>query len=467
MEKLNKLLAKRSNKVKQVFSHTIALCPVCKNKVTARIVSKEGMVHLEKFCPEHGASSALICSDIQWYKDSRQYIKPGKSPQMHNVSSYKGCPDSCGFCPYHKQHTCLPVIEITNKCELACPICLKNLDAPFQMSVAQFDGVLDTLLKSEGKISLINLSGGEPTQHPEFEQLIELAINKKVTQISVSTNGIGLYRNKNLRMLFKKHDLIAAIQFDGFIPDTYPFLRGKDLSSEKLNLIKTLEDEGIKYSLTATIAKGVNDKEVTAIVDFFFKSKALSLMFQPITLTGRSADLDVDKNRITIPDVIKHIEKSRFVSKGDFNPVPCSHFSCFAVSYFFEIDDGSFLNLKEFFGKDNYLNLIANRALPGLDEGGYSLLKERIYELWSVADVSCAIEKTMEKINRILREIKPGQLSSKQTLLLGMESMKAIFIHHFMDKYTLDFGRLIKCCNPYPQPDGRLIPMCAQNVFFQ
>jgi uncharacterized radical SAM superfamily Fe-S cluster-containing enzyme len=54
----------------------------------------------------------------------------------------------------------------------------------------------------------------------------------------------------------------------------------------------------------------------------------------------------------------------------------------------------------------------------------------------------------------------------QKALALGLESMKAIFIHNFMDKETFDFGRVIKCCNPYPQPDGRLIPMCVQNVFF-
>ena len=190
-------------------------------------------------------------------------------------------------------------------------------------------------------------------------------------------------------------------------------------------------------------------------------------MFQPITFTGKSVNLNVNDNRITIPDVIKRIEQSNYVNKGDFNPVPCSHFSCFAISYYLKIEDGSFSNLKDFLGKEKYLDLITNRALPGLDDGGYSILKERIYELWSVEDTGSSNEKIMERINRILRKMDSKEFSSKQILSLGMESMKAIFIHHFMDIHTFDFGRLIKCCNPYPQPDGRLIPMCAQNIFYQ
>ena len=451
----------------KVFSHTLALCPECKSKVTARIIEKSGKVYLEKFCCKHGFSLALICSDVQWYKDSLFYLKPGKSPLAYNVNEYKGCPDSCGFCPEHQQHTCLPVIEITDRCELNCPICLKDFGNPFQMSLSEFENVLDTLLVSEGKVNLINLSGGEPTQHEEFEKIIVMVEEKGVTQISVSTNGIGLLKNKNLRKIFKQYGVIVALQFDGFLSSTYDFLRGKDLSSQKLNLIKILEDESIKYSLVSTIVNGINDNEITSIVNFFFKSKALSLMFQPITFTGKSVDLNVNDNRITIPDIIKGIEQNKYVKKGDFNPVPCSHYSCFAVSYYLKVEDGNFFSLKEFLGKEKYLDLIANRALPGLDEGGYSMLKERIYELWSVADTSSSNEIILERINRILREMDSNDFSSKQVLSLGMESMKAIFIHHFMDIHTLDFGRLIKCCNPYPQPDGRLIPMCAQNIFYQ
>jgi uncharacterized radical SAM superfamily Fe-S cluster-containing enzyme len=451
----------------KVYSHTLALCPECKSKVTARIIEKNGKVYLEKFCRKHGLSCALICSDVQWYKDSISYIKPGKSPLKFNVNEYKGCPHSCGFCPEHQQHTCLPVIEITDRCELNCPICLKDFGNPFQILLSEFENVLDTLLASEGKLNLINLSGGEPTLHQEFERFIALAVEKGVTQISVSTNGIKLFKNKNLRKIFKQYEVIVALQFDGFLSDTYNFLRGKDLVSQKLDLIKILEDESIKYSLVSTIAKGINDIEIKNIVNFFFKSKALSLMFQPITFTGKSVNLNVDNNRITIPDVIKEIEKSKNVKKGDFNPVPCSHFSCFAVSYYLIVEDGGFLSLKEFLGKEKYLDLITNRALPGLDEGGYALLKERIYELWSIADTGSSNEKIIERISRILREMDSNEFSPKQVLSLGMESMKAIFIHHFMDIHTLDFGRLIKCCNPYPQADGRLIPMCAQNIFFQ
>ncbi len=451
----------------KVYSHTMSLCPVCKKKVIARIIADKGKVYLEKFCVKHGRSLALMCSDEKWYNDSISYIKPGKSPLKFSVDRYNGCPDSCGFCPEHQQHTCLPVIEITAKCELNCPVCLKKFSSQFKLSLSEIKIILDALLASEGKLNIINLSGGEPTLHPDFEKIVTIAKDKGVNQISVSTNGIELLKNKRMRAVFRKYGVIAALQFDGFDSSVYRVLRGQDLSAQKLKLIKILEDENINYSLVSTIANQINDSEITKIVDFFFDSKALSLMFQPITFTGNADNFNPDLNRITIPDIIDKIEKNKNVKTGDFNPIPCSHFSCFAVSYYLMIENGEFYSLKEFLGREKYLDLIANRALPGLDEGGYALMKDRIYELWSAADIGASNEKIIDRISSILREVESGKLSSNQVFSLGIKSMKAIFIHHFMDSHNFDFGRLIKCCNPYPQQDGRLIPMCAQNIFYQ
>jgi uncharacterized radical SAM superfamily Fe-S cluster-containing enzyme len=190
-------------------------------------------------------------------------------------------------------------------------------------------------------------------------------------------------------------------------------------------------------------------------------------MFQPVTFTGKAAGLDINKNRITIPDIVREIEKSKYVNKGDFNPLPCSHFSCFALSYYLIVEPGHFLSLKDFLGKEKFLDHIANKTLPGMDENGFLSMKERIYELWSAADSNDLNEKVLKRIKEVLKEMESGGFSSKQALSMGIRSMKAIFIHHFMDLHNMDFGRLMKCCNPYPQPDGRLIPMCAQNVFFQ
>jgi uncharacterized radical SAM superfamily Fe-S cluster-containing enzyme len=309
-----------------------------------------------------------------------------------------------------------------------------------------------------------------------LETFIKIALNSGVSQVTVSSNGLQLLKDKKLREVFKQTRTIAALQFDGFSPSASSFFRGIDLTAQKLELIKILETEDIAYSLVVTAAKGINYDEIPEIADFFFQSRALSLMFQPIVFTGQAARMikesgesidlidPVQQYRLTIPCIVSQLEQSRYVNKGDFNPLPCSHFSCFALSYYLQVEAGDFMGLKSFLGEENFLNICANKILPGLDGEGFRIIRDRLYEVWSAADSSNLNESVLKRIKRILVSLENGDLTNRQKILLGAQHMKAIFIHHFMDLYTMDFARLIKCCNPYPKPGARLIPMCAENT---
>lgn len=450
-----------------VFNHTQALCPVCGATVSARIVERQQReVVLEKFCARHGHSRALISSDSAWYRESRRYVKPKQMPLRTHTGDYRGCPASCGSCPEHQQHACLPVIEITSRCNLSCPICLKRFAEDFELDAAAFETTVDALVRYEGSVDVINLSGGEPTLHPKLGDFLRLANGKGVVQTTVSTNGLLFLSRPDLRELFRTTGTIAALQFDGFRPSTYERLRGRDLLGEKREIMRIFEQEGIRYSLVATVAKGINDDEIPAIADLFFSSQAVSLMIQPAALTGAAGSLDA-KHKLTIPDVVRALESSTYINKGDFNPLPCSHYSCFALAYYFILDGHRFLSLREFLGAEAYLDAIANKTLPGLDRRGFDLIRTRLYDVWSLADAGSLGESALQRVRQVLRDAGGMDFDAKRAFTTGIGAMKAVFIHDLMDRHTFDFGRLIKCCNPYPQRDGRLVPMCAQNVFFQ
>ncbi len=451
--------------MKHIYLHTQALCSVCRKKVQARIISEDGKVFLEKFCPEHSFSKTLLSTDVNWFVESMSYIKPREYPLKSNTEGFSGCPDSCGFCGEHQQHTCLPVVEITDKCDFDCPVCLKDFNDLKEMTQSEFQYMLDELLATEKSVDVINISGGEPTMHPELKDFINYSMAKGVTQITVSTNGLNLLKNKELRRFFKDTGTITALQFDGFSDSIYRELRNTDFSADKLNLIKLMEDEDINYSLVATVAKGINDNEISKIADYFFESKALSLMLQPIAFSGNASELNPEIYRLTIPDVISELNKSKYINKGNFNPLPCSHYSCFALSYYLNAGEGQFYSLKDFLGVDDYLNSIANKTLPGLDAEGMRLMKDKMYEFWSASDSSNLSENVMKRIKNVICELDSCGFNRKNALNIGMKNMKAVFIHHFMDIYNFDFGRLVKCCNPYPKGDGRLIPICSQNIF--
>lgn len=452
--------------VRKTYHHTQALCHLCNNTVLARIIERDHMVYLEKFCPGHGITEVLISSDSEWYQKSLRYVKPRQFPREHGNSDYRGCPESCGFCQEHQQHTCLPVIEITSNCNLQCPVCLKNFTSAFELDAAEFETILDTLIRREGRVDVLNLSGGEPTLHPDIGTFLRMTLDKGITQTTVSTNGLLFLERPELFDIFRQTGTIAALQFDGFSPEAYTTLRGRDLCDEKMSIIRHFEEYGIRYSLVSTIAREVNDGEISSITDFFFRSKAASLMFQPVALTGHAQSFSVSA-KLTIPDIVRKAGESEYAQAGDFNPLPCSHFSCFALAYYFILENGKFLSLKEFLGEEAFLDLIANKTLPGLDAEGFDIMRNRLYDIWSLADAGSLGEQALSRIKRVLQVSQQGALSPKTALSLGLDSMKAIFIHDFMDSTTFDFGRLIKCCNPYPQTDGRFVPICAHNVLFQ
>jgi uncharacterized radical SAM superfamily Fe-S cluster-containing enzyme len=446
------------------YACTTGFCEKCAATVTARVIQKEGAVWLETLCPTHGNNATRIASDPAWYEASRDYVKPRQIPFATGTEHFRGCPDSCGLCPEHRQHTCLPVVEITSRCNMKCPVCLKPAEGGFGMTPNEFRHALARLMEYEGSVPLINLSGGEPTAHPDFPEFLRICQDAGVMQVSVSTNGLKLYADPALRALFRDTGTVASLQFDGFKPDTWLRLRGVDLSGMKRELIALMEKEELRYSLTATIARGVNDDEVAPVADFFFASKALSLMFQPIAITGAATAHFSEAARMTIDDVVKELNRSRHIKPGDFNPLPCSHPGCFALSYYFQINDDTFYSFKEFLGKEKFLDIVANRTLPGLDRESHEAIRASVYECWSAADSVADNRQVLERIRGILRELEGQQFSAKAAFDLGSTMLKSVFIHGFMDAKTFDLGRIMKCCNHYLQPDGRLIPICAHNV---
>lgn len=448
----------------KLYSYTTGFCADCSELVSARLIEEDDQVYLETLCPIHGNKRALSAAEANWHEESRHYVKPGQIPLALGNNDFQGCPDSCGLCPEHRQHTCLPVVEINSDCDLRCPICLKPENGHFGLTAAQFEKALDRLIEYEGGAPLLNFSGGEPTLHPELPDFLKICQDKGVMQVSISTNGLKLHADPDLRKLLRESGAVVTLQFDGFRPETWLALRGHDLSAQKMELINMMEAEGLRYSLAATLVKGVNEGEIAAIADFFFSSQALSLMFQPAAFTGAARSHFGEENRLTIDGVVRELYKSRHINDGDFNPLPCSHPGCFALSYYFQIDDNNFYSLKDFLGKAAFLDVIANRALPGLDRAGHEAIKDRIYSFWSAADSVADNRLVLARIKDILGKFEGQPFSPKAAFDVGSTVLRSIFIHCFMDAATFDLERLMKCCNHYLQADGQLIPMCNLNV---
>ena len=454
----------------QYYKTTRSICPSCKQIIPAKIIFINNDVFMFKICKQHGEFTSLIYRGQEEYIKSLKINKPAVFPIKSFIKEFKGCAHSCGLCPEHQQHTCLPIIEITNKCNMSCPICLaysRHGHDDFFMPPDKFKKTLENLIEAESSFDLINLSGGEPTLHPQIIEMIDIARRPEIVNISISTNGRIFLRDKDLLLKLIDRGVFISLQFDGFNDKAYNVLRGQDLLQEKLQLLELLEKYSASVSLVMTVMNGVNNNEIGKVIDFFLKNDFLrSIMFQPIVFTNPKIKYDISKV-ITIPDIAKEIAAGSkgLIRETDIINLPCSHPSCFALTYLLKLDNKEYVPIPRIVDVNEYLDLIKNKTMPGLESDSYGKIKEYIYSIWSSSGIQPESKKVLKAIRNVICELGRCENSadSKQLFTVGEKHIKSIFIHHFMDAYNFDLSRVMKCCNQYPIDENKLIPCCVYN----
>ena len=197
------------------FGADQSICPTCRRTIQAKVIFRDGNVLLTKRCKEHGEFEAILSSDIEYWTKSLTYTKPGTKPLKWSTPFKDGCPDDCGLCEEHEQHTCSPIIEISNHCDLECPICIVWNENNYNMSFEEFKGIVDGLIEKEGTLELVLLSGGEPTIHPEFFRLAEYVTSKKeIKRVLISSHGMQIAKSDEFAKRFKELGLYLSLQFD-------------------------------------------------------------------------------------------------------------------------------------------------------------------------------------------------------------------------------------------------------------
>lgn len=83
-----------------------------------------------------------------------------------------GCPYDCGLCVDHEQHSCLSIVEVTDRCNLTCPTCYAMSSPHYgsHRSLEEIEAMFDVIVKNEGEPDVVQISGGEPTIHPNFSE---------------------------------------------------------------------------------------------------------------------------------------------------------------------------------------------------------------------------------------------------------------------------------------------------------
>lgn len=455
---------------------TRGLCNHCGKLCDARIVCEAGRIVLVKQCDEHGESKGLISSDAQWYHRSLAHMKKefGRVDGIGAVPA--NCPDACGICKDHKQQNCLPIIEITGRCNMKCPVCMVDTAKIPECSVADIRLMIDHLLQEHTELNMITLSGGEPTLHPDLLKIIDTLRIPEIGLITVSTNGIKLAEDDELLTGLIERQVIIGLQFDGLTPATYARLRGDGtLARKKLKVLEKIITMGGKVSLNFTLAKNINERELPAIFDLFCIHEAVCMLnIMPLTHTGKARfhnQSDNPLDALTIPDVVKKLANAseNSLQESDFSPFSRIHPSCLAFSGLLKVNNGDLVSLASVLDAKTYSGLIHNRDLFETDFKILEELRDTLYNLWSKERTNLKNERVLRAIKQVITDLNllGNQPSKQQILEVGLRHIKSIFIHHYMDRANFDLARAVRCGKHYLPPDHKLIPMCVRNNLAQ
>ena len=440
------------------YELTRSLCAECRQVVDAQVVIRDGAVYLRKRCPEHGWQEALVSSDAEWHLDSLKYNKPGAIPYDFATVTDRGCPYDCGLCPEHQQHTCVALIEITTRCNLACPTCFADAGTGHDLTVRQVEAMLDRLVETEGQPEVLQFSGGEPTVHPQLPEMLAAAQARHIRYVVINTNGLRVAREPDYVQELARYKPLIYLQFDGLTAATYETLRGRDLLALKRRALDNLAQGGLYAVLVATVTEGVNDGELGDILRFGLEHPAvLGVSYQPVTYAGRCLNHQDPLQRTTLPDVLKALEAQTegLFQVSDFRPVPYPHPTCSASTYAY-VDDEHVIPIPRTLEVDDYLDFVTNRTVADLSME----LQPVLEALWSMGAVMGA-EKTTEGLACVACDLNlPLDLDGR----LKPENFFMIQVHGFMDEHTFDLKRLMKCCIHHLLPDGRAVPFCAYNT---
>jgi uncharacterized radical SAM superfamily Fe-S cluster-containing enzyme len=441
------------------YDYTKSLCPECLMLCDAKIVFQDEKVFMLKNCRTHGDSKVMIADDVEYYKQIRNYNKQSEMPLKFNTKVHYGCPYDCGLCTDHEQHSCLTVIEVTDRCNLSCPTCYAMSSPNYgrHRTLEEINKMMDVVVANEGEPDVVQLSGGEPTVHPDFFKILDLAKTKPIKHLMVNTNGIRIAKDIAFveRLASYMPDFEIYLQFDSFSAEVLEKLRGEDLTEVRKKAIDHLNQFNVSTTLVVTLQKGVNDHEIGEILDYALKQKCVrGVTFQPTQVAGRNDNYNDQAGRITLTEVRRKIyEQYPVFTPQDLIPVPCNP-DALCMAYALKLDD-EVIPMTHLINPEDLLNNSKNTIVFEHDEK----LKEHMLNLFSTGvSVDCA-EETFGELMCCLPRVKSDHLS--------YDNLFRIIIMNFMDPLDFDVRAVKKSCVHIVSDKMKIIPFETMNIFYR
>jgi uncharacterized radical SAM superfamily Fe-S cluster-containing enzyme len=443
------------------YDIAVSICSTCFRRVEGKILFEDGKVFMTKRCPTHGREKVLIADDIDYYKRSREvFIKPPEQPNHFNTPIKYGCPYDCGICPDHEQHSCLTLVEITDHCNLTCPICYAGSGPhrPGFRSLEHVERMLDAVVRNEREPDVVQISGGEPTIHPDFFAILDAAKARPIKHLMVNTNGVRIAQDRAFaeRLAGYMPGFELYLQFDSFERDALMELRGADLRSIREKALAHLNELNISTTLVVTLKKGLNDHEVGKIIEFAAQQRCVrGVTFQPIQAAGRLEQYDPATDRLTLTEVRRRIlEQTDMFRPEDVIPVPC-HPDSLAMAYALKLG-GQVVPLTGMI--DPQILIEGGRNTIVYEEDPE--VRGQIFKLFATNHSPASQASSLRELLCCLPQVAVPEE-------IGYDNIFRVLIMQFIDAYSFDLRSVKKTCVHIVHPDGRLIPFDTYNLFYR
>lgn len=452
-----------------ILSSTESVCPVCLRRIDAQRIVEGDEVFLRKSCPEHGSFQTVIWRGADSYLSWAGPDKTPSRPPVCDSSISKGCPYDCGLCPDHRQHTCCVILEVTNRCNLSCPVCFADASVTSREdpTLEEIARRCRSLLAAGGPFN-IQLSGGEPTLRNDLPEIIAMIRSMGFPFLQLNTNGIRLAKDTKYLSRLKQAGLDCVfLQFDGFKPQTYRGIRGKDLLKAKLAAIRNCGEQQLGVVLVPTLVPNVNTDEIGDILHLALACSPTirAVHFQPVSYFGRYPGTPRNSDRITIPEVLREIEKqtSGKFHASDFHSGSGENTYCSFQGKFWISKDGGIRPAARPSSTSccgtapgQSLVQLGNRAEQNGNGDGARRARRFVAQQWSFP-----IIPEPQSCNK--KEENSG-LASLDAFLAENAHALSVSGMAFQDAWNLDLERLRECFLHIVNEDGKLIPLCAYNL---
>ncbi len=449
------------------FTTVRGMCRSCRKTVPARVYFRDDGVWQESLCETCENSPALIAADKEWYLREMLQVRADEAPLDCAKSPSAGCPHDCGPCTWHASSCQLPVLSITNACNLKCPICFtyNRSDKIYNMSIDEMTRTVDWIIESSGCVDLINITGGEPTLHPQLTDILACCRRDEIGRVTMNSNGLVLADDMDLCKQLAEMDVCVILSFDTFDSDTSVKLHGRDLVEIKLKAIDNLTRAGVRMTLLNVMIRDTNEDSIAGIFDLMRSNdNILSLTVQTMTYTGAGGGEFASRGHIPVDEATRIVceQSGGMLTVGDFMPRPATHPLCYSLCYMIKSDD-LMLPFLRFASAEKIAPLLADSYLIRLRDDD-SFFREAIDDLYAAGDT-----EQLAVFRKLIEDIYPpgAALSQFQRQRIAESAIRTVYIHAHMDEDNFDCTRAMHCTDLVPAEPGRLIPACTYNLFYR